>query len=306
MKGKRVGVLMGGFGGEREVALSSGKAVTEALKRREYDVVPIDVGDDLVDRLRAERIEVAFIALHGPIGEDGVIQGLLEFLRIPYTGSGVRASAVAMDKVMSKRIFEVVGIPTAPWEIIELDKPCHPRNIEPPLVVKPSGGGSSLAVTLVIDSEDESLIENAVKNAFKVSDQVIIEKYVPGAEITVGVLNGEPLGCVEIRPKSGFYDYKNKYTSGRTEYLAPAPLDPDTTVLVQRLGAAAYHALGCKGAVRVDFRLPPQGYPVALEVNTIPGLTSTSLLPKSAAVVGIDFDELVERMLANAAYERLE
>ena len=307
MKGKRIGVLMGGFGGEREVALASGKAVTEALRRKGYEfVAPIDVGDDLVDRLRDERIEVAFVALHGPVGEDGIVQGVLEFLRIPYTGSGVRASAVAMDKIMSKRIFEIVGIPTAPWEIIERDEPRLPEKIVPPLVVKPSDSGSSLAVTLVIDSEDEKLLEEAIAKALNVSSHVIIEKYVPGSEITVGVLNGEPLGCVEIRPKSGFYDYRNKYTAGCTEYLAPAPISPDKATLVQQIGAAAYRALGCKGAARVDFRLPPQGYPVALEVNTIPGLTSVSLLPKSAAVVGIDFDELIERMLANAGYERSE
>jgi len=303
MKDKKIGVLMGGFGGEREVSLNSGRAVLEALERSGYDVVGIDVGDDLVDKLRESRIEVAFVALHGHVGEDGIVQGLLEFMRIPYTGSGVLSSAVSMDKITTKRIFERGGIPTAQWEIVERDGDKKLRKIEPPMVVKPSAAGSSLAVTILTDPGSDE-IEEAIEKALEVDEKVIVEKYIPGAEITVGVLNGEPLGCVEIRPKEGFYDYEHKYTSGCAEYLAPAPLDEKTTSLIRRLGADACKVLGCRGAARADFRLPPQAGPVALEVNTIPGLTSTSLLPKSAKVMGMDFEELVERMLANAACER--
>jgi len=304
VKSKRVGVLMGGFGGEREVSLDSGKCVCEALESRGYDVTSIDVGDDLIEQLREYRVEVAFVALHGPVGEDGIIQGVLEFLRIPYTGSGVPGSSLSMDKITSKRIFEAVGIPTAPWEIIDRQGPRRPEKIESPLVVKPSRGGSSLAVTIVGDQEGDVTLEEAVENALEVDERAIIEKYVPGSEITVGVLDGEPLGCIEIKPKEGFYDYKHKYTAGYTEYIVPAPISPETTVLVQQLGANMYNALGCRGAARADFRLTEPSGPVALEVNTIPGLTSTSLLPKSAEVVGMDFEELVERMLANAKCER--
>jgi len=301
VKDKRIGVLMGGFGGEREVSLDSGKAVCEALERRGYNVTSIDVGADLVERLRDDRIEAAFVALHGPVGEDGVIQGVLEFLQIPYTGSGVLSSSLSMDKITTKRIFEAVGIPTAPWEIIEPDGTRRPEKIKPPLVVKPAEGGSSLAVTIITDSEDEKALERGIERAFEISEKVIVEKYVPGSEITVGVLDGAALGCVEIRPKEGFYDYEHKYTAGCTEYIAPAPIDEEMSELVRRIAADCYNALRCRGAARADFRLPPQGGPVALEVNTIPGLTSVSLLPKSASVMGIEFDELVERMLATPA-----
>lgn len=303
MKDKLIGVLMGGFGGEREVSLRSGSAVMDALGRRNYKCVAVDVGDDLIERLRAERVEVAFIALHGAIGEDGIVQGALEFLRIPYTGSGVLSSAISMDKITTKRIFESIGIPTAQWEVIDPKGSRMPEKITPPLVIKPASGGSSLAVSIIPDDEGDR-IKKAVDLALEVDNRVIVEKYIPGAEITVGVLDGEALGCVEIRPKEGFYDYRNKYTAGGAEYIAPAPINENTTELIRHLGVTVYEALCCRGAARVDFRLPPQGGPVVLELNTIPGLTSTSLLPKSAKAVGMDFDTLIEKMLAGAVYDR--
>lgn len=303
MKNRKTAVLMGGFGGEREISLKSGKAVLEALKNRGYNAIGIDVGDYLIDRLKEEKVETAFIALHGPVGEDGTVQAVLEFLRIPYTGSGVAASSAAMDKVISKRVFEAVGIPTAQWELIERDEP-FPKTVTRPMVIKPANGGSSLAVTIIAEDSAEAQIREAVSRAFEVCDSAIAETYIPGREITVGVLDGEPLGCVEIRPKEGFYDYEHKYTPGCSDYLAPAPLDENAASLIRSLGGKVYKALGCRGAARVDFRLPPDGGPVVLELNTIPGLTEVSLLPKSAAVVGIEFGELIERMLLNATCER--
>jgi len=303
VKTKKTGVLMGGFGGEREISLKSGEAVLKALRNRGYDAVKIDVGDDLIEKLEEEKVETAFLALHGVVGEDGTIQAVLEFLRIPYTGSGVAASSVAMDKIMSKRIFDAAGIPTAQWEEIPGEAPI-PRTVGKPMVIKPANGGSSLAVTIIGEDGTEGEIEDAVRRAFEVCDKVIAETYIDGKEITVGILDGEALGCVEIRPRGGFYDYEHKYTPGHSEYVAPAPLDENATCLVRSLGEKAYKALGCRGAARVDFRLPSVGGPVVLELNTIPGLTEVSLLPKSAAVMGMDFEELVERMLLDAKCER--
>jgi len=303
IKDKRIGVLMGGFGSEREVSLSSGKAVLASLKASGYDAVAIDVGDDLIEKLRDERIEAAFIALHGPVGEDGIVQGVLEFLRIPYTGSGVLASAYAMDKRLAKRAFEAEGIPTAKWETLHSNGPRFPQCIKPPMVIKPSRQGSTVGVS-IINTGDPDIIQDALTLAFSLDEWALVEEFIPGAEITVGVLDGEALGCVEIRPEGGFYDYERKYTPGKTQYLAPAPIPEPVAERVRNYGVMAYNALGCRGAARADFRVTPEGEVKILEVNTIPGLTSTSLLPKSAGVVGMDFNNLVERMMAGAKYER--
>lgn len=303
LRNKRIGVLMGGFGSEREVSLKSGSAVIDSLRASGYKTVAIDVGDDLIEWLREERVEAAFIALHGPVGEDGIVQGVLEFLRIPYTGSGVLGSAFAMDKRMAKRAFEAQGIPTAKWESLHRNATKTPLSIKPPLVVKPSRQGSTVGIS-IINTDDHDKIEDALNLAFSLDEWVLVEEFIPGAEITVGVLDGEALGCVEIRPEGGFYDYERKYTPGKTQYLAPAPIPESVASRVRAFAVTAYNALGCRGAARVDFRVTPEGEPRILEVNTIPGLTSTSLLPKSAGVVGMDFNKLVERMLAGAKYER--
>lgn len=301
LKDKHIGVLMGGWGPEREVSLKSGKAVLDSLIKAGYDAVAIEAGDDLVEKLKREKIEVAFVALHGPVGEDGIIQGVLEFLRIPYTGSGVVASALCMDKRISKRIFEAEGIPTAKWEAIRRGE--KPSKINSPMVVKPARQGSSVGVRILREDNPREL-DKALKDAFSLDEWVIVEEYVEGKEITVGVLDGEPLGCVEIVPKGGFYDYERKYTPGMTEYIAPAPIADSVAERIRTLAKRAFLALGCRGAARADFRLSLDNEPKILEVNSIPGLTSTSLLPKSAGVVGMDFDTLVQRMLAGASYER--
>ena len=293
----RVAVLLGGRSDEREVSLKTGRAVAEALRRLGHEVLEVDAGTDLALRLARIRPDAAFVALHGRWGEDGTVQGLLEMLGIPYTGSGVLASALAMDKDASKRMFQAWGVPTAPWTVIEPGAPPRAEGMEFPVVVKPARGGSTLGVSVVHRSGD---LAAAVEAARRSDPRVVVERYVEGRELTVGVLEGETLPAVEIVPESGFYDYRAKYTAGKTRYLCPAPLPEALTARVTEAGVAAYRALGCSGAARVDVRLDPGGNPWVLEVNTIPGMTPTSLLPKAAAAAGMDFDALVARILAGA------
>ena len=299
LKGKRVGVLMGGLSSERDVSLRTGAAMLEALRSKGYDVSAIDVGRDLPARLVAERGEVAVVALHGRYGEDGCIQGLLEAMQIPYTGSGVLASAAAMDKVFTKRVFMAEEIPVAdhvafaPTEAVRLSD--IPFGL--PCVVKPSREGSSVGVSLV---HTEAEFDAAVEEARRHPGEVLVEKYVKGREVNVAVLYGQALGAIEIRPSREFYDYTAKYTPGMTEYVYPAPLPPDVYDMVLRMGERAHAALGCDGATRADL-IVTDGSMIVLEVNTLPGMTATSLLPKIAAGQGIDFPSLCERLLLGAA-----
>ncbi len=295
---QRVAVLLGGRSDEREVSLKTGKAVADALRRLGHGVLEVDAGEDLAGRLSEIRPEAAFVALHGRWGEDGTVQGLLELLAIPYTGSGVLASALAMDKDASKRMFRAWGVPTAPWTVLEPGAPPRADEVGFPAVVKPARGGSTLGVSVVHRPGD---LAGAVETARRSDPRVVVERYVEGRELTVGVLDGEALPVVEIVPESGFYDYRAKYTAGKTRYLCPASLPEPVTARVTEAGLAAYRALGCSGAARVDVRLDPDGNPWVLEVNTIPGMTPTSLLPKAAAAIGLDFDALVARILAGAS-----
>jgi D-alanine-D-alanine ligase len=297
----RIGVLMGGFSAEREVSLMSGKGVLKALLEKGYQAVPIEVGDDIFKRLMEEKIEVAFIALHGRLGEDGCIQGMLEILRIPYTGSGVLASAIGMNKVFSKRIFEQMGIPVPPYMVIrkkERDKVVIPPTIGIPFVVKPSREGSSVGVSIVRNIAEA---ENAFTKAFKFGDEIIVEKYIAGREISVAILDDTPLGAIEIRPKGGeFYDYRVKYSDGLAEHILPAPLRPEKYKEALDLSLRAHRALSCEGATRVDLMFDLQENFYVLEVNTIPGMTEISLLPEIARGAGISFPDLVERILLSA------
>jgi D-alanine-D-alanine ligase len=294
----RVGVLMGGASAEREVSLRSGKAVEEALRSQGLAVEGIDVGADIAEKLRASRVEAAFIALHGRGGEDGTVQGLLELMGIPYTGSGVLASALAMDKIFSKQIFQCCGLQTPPYQVWakgdDLPRPVSFPDFGLPVVVKPAQEGSTIGVS-VVWQEDE--LEPACAKALQFGRTLLIEKYIPGREITVGILGDEVLPPIEIVPSSGFYDYRAKYTSGMTEYLVPAPLSKEAILRVQESAMKAHRALGCEGFSRVDFRLEDGGTPFALEVNTVPGMTETSLLPKAAAAAGYDFRALTRRIL---------
>lgn len=300
----RIGVLLGGQSAEREVSLRTGQAVHQALLRRGYDAVPIDVGPTIAEDLRAQRIEIAFISLHGPGGEDGTMQGLLESLRIPYTGSGVRASAVAMHKVLTKVVLAAQGIPVPPGGVVvsgRTARPSLPRGLKWPVIVKPATQGSTIGVSI---ARKPAEWKAALETAHRYDPEAVVEAFIPGHELTVGVLSGaggrEALPAVEIVAPSGFYDFSAKYQKGKTQYLCPAPLSRPVAKRLGELAVRAYDALGCQGAVRVDFRLTPRGTPYVLEINTVPGMTETSLLPMAAAKAGIDYDTLTERILESA------
>lgn len=307
MKNKKIAVLMGGPSIEREVSLKTGKAILSALHVKGYNAVPIELEPaQLIEQLKAEKIDVVFNAIHGRFGEDGVLQGVLTMLGIPFTGSGVLASAVAMDKAISKQIFKAAGVPT-PRAIYYHDTDNIAAVIADiksqfrfPLVIKASAQGSSIGVYIVYRESD---IESSLVAAFELNDRVIAEEFIDGRELTVALLGKETMSAmpiIEIVPRTGRYDYQAKYTKGYTDYLVPAQLDNITTLLVKRTAAAAATALRCRGIARVDMMLDKQGNVYVLEVNTMPGMTATSLVPKAADAMGMDFSELCEKILLSA------
>jgi D-alanine-D-alanine ligase len=303
LKRKRVGVLLGGLSSEREVSLRTGAAVAKALRGLGYDVVELDVGKDLAARLTTEKIDVAFIALHGRYGEDGCVQGLLECLFIPYTGSGVMASSLGMDKVFAKQVFIAHGIPTPLYRAFSTAEEARaaldslPFGL--PAVVKPSREGSSVGVH-ICKTREEYLA--AVEDASKLAGTILVEQYIKGREVQGGVLDNEALGVIEVVAAREFYDYQAKYQSGgTTQYLFPAPLPPDQYERVNQVCLGAHRALGCSGGSRSDVILTPSGEVFLLEINTLPGMTEASLLPKIAAGRGIDFPGLCERLLLGAS-----
>ncbi len=293
LKGRKIGVLMGGLSAEREISLKTGEAVFKALKELGYRAVKIDVGRDVVSRIMEEAIDVAFIALHGRYGEDGTIQGLLEIMGIPYTGSGVAASAIAMNKVMAKRVFIAEGLPTPRFSILSTPEEV---DIPYPFMIKPADQGSTIGVTKVEREED---LEEAMKEALSYSDTVYVEEFIQGQEVTFGIVDGRVFPAVEIRPRSSIYDYRAKYSKGMTEYLIPPAMDEDLLRRAREVALRAFEVIGCRGAVRVDMVVDGRG-PWLLEVNTIPGMTETSLLPRAAMAGGIDFHSLVEMILLGA------
>jgi D-alanine-D-alanine ligase len=299
---RRVGVLMGGLSAERDVSLATGRAVVDALRRKGYRAASLDAGRDVAAQLGRRRVEIAFIALHGKGGEDGAIQGLLETAGIPYTGSGVLSSALAMDKKYSKWLFKTHRLPTAPFLVLRGGVPEGRRwpfpGLRPPVVVKPTCEGSTIGVRLVKKVKE---LSPALRAAFRFGREVMVEQYIPGRELTVGVLGEEALPVIEVVAPKGFYDYRAKYRSTSTRYLVPAPLESRLASRLQAMALAAHGALGCSGATRVDFRLQPDGKPFLLEVNTVPGMTETSLLPKAAQAAGVSFEDLVEWILLDAA-----
>jgi D-alanine-D-alanine ligase len=303
----KVVVLKGGSSLEREVSLRSAARVEDAVGELGHEAIGIDVGQDLVDRLRDQRPDVVFIALHGPGGEDGTVQELLEILDLPYTGPGVAACALCMDKVAAKHQVRAAGIPTPDWAAFnatafrELGAADTLEDIEArlgfPLVVKPASQGSSLGVEFAA-ARDE--VPQALVAAFSYDDRVLLERYVKGRELAVSVLGIEPLPVVEAIPREeDFFNFEARYEIGRTDYVSPAELTEEETRRVQELAARTYETLGCSGFARVDLMLDTEG-PQVLEVNAIPGLTDTSLLPMAAEAAGIDFTSLVERILASA------
>lgn len=303
MKNKKIGVLYGGLSAEREISLKTGTAVLKALLSLGYDAVAIDVGLDLPAQLKSAETEVAFIALHGRFGEDGRVQGLLEMLQISYTGSGVLASSLAIDKVVTKQMLLYHELPTPGFEVLksigQLDDLIR-KGRQLPLVVKPSREGSTIGICIA-QTEDE--LRQGIQAASELDRTVLVEEFIDGLELTVSVLNGEALPVIQIVPKTGFYDYQAKYTVGQTEYLLPAPIDAGVYTQMQQVAVQACEVLGCRGAARVDFMLREKEF-YCLEINTIPGMTETSLLPKAAATAGLDFEQLVEQILLDADIDK--
>lgn len=289
-KGKRVGVLMGGLSSEAEVSLNTGRGVLRALRELGYDAMGLEWTADSDVAALVRGVDVVWNALHGTWGEDGCVQGLLECLSIPYTGAGVLSSALAMDKIQSKRLFDHAGIPTPRWHV-----EAEPLGF--PCVVKPSREGSTVGVTIVRAAAE---FAPAVELARRCHGDLLVEEYIAGREVSVAVLDDEVLGTVEIRPKKGFYDYAAKYQTGDTEYLVPPSFGPEVDGPCQDASLKAYLILGCRGHARVDLRVDEAGRPWVLEVNTLPGMTGTSLIPKIAAHRGIDYGTLCERILASA------
>ena len=302
IRGMKIGVLMGGLSREREISLKTGAAILKALSEKGYRVQAIDVGNDIAEVLIREKVEFAFVALHGRFGEDGSIQGLLELMRIPYTGSGVLASALAMDKVVCKRVFVAEKIPTPAYEVYSreaLEKESGIRLSLPlPVVVKPAREGSTIGVSIV--RERGELIP-ALKKAAECDEDLLVEAFVKGKEVTVGLLDGTPLPIIEIAPRSGFYDYRSKYTRGETQYIVPARLSKEKYLLAQEMSVKAFKAIGCSGCVRVDLMVDEEENPYVIDVNTMPGMTETSLVPQAAQHAGISFGDLAERILLGAS-----
>lgn len=324
----KVAVLMGGRSSEREISLRTGRGVAQSLRQLGHEVTAVDAGTGrlleagreeeasaatalehapaatLVSAAAMRDAEVVFVALHGGEGENGTLQALLELAGKPYTGSGVLASAMAMNKAVSKRLFEHAGIPTPTWQLARPDTPAGAVEVARlggfPLVVKPNAEGSTVGLTIV---ESAEALPEAIRAAAAHGPDILIERFIPGREMTVAVLGDEALPIVEIRPKGGLYDYESKYTAGRSEYEVPAQLPGEVAARMQVLGVRAAQVLGCSGVSRVDFRLDPQNEPYCLEVNTIPGMTPTSLVPMAARAAGMSYDQLVERLLQLAVAE---
>lgn len=312
MKTKRVGVLMAGPSSEREISIKSGRAVCRALEAKRIDYVPIELmsgpntngykklASDFISR---QNIDIAFIALHGEFGEDGTVQEMLEKMNIPYTGSSSSSSRIAMNKITAKEIFKSNNIPVARHEVVKKGKRCDAKlyfnNLGQSLVIKPSNGGSSIGLNIV---NQESDFYNSLKDAFKYSDKVLIEEYISGREITVGIIEDTYLPIVEIKPKRKFFDYRAKYEKGLTEYIVPAEIETGIYEKCQAIGLEAHKALNARSFSRVDMLLNKEKGPVVLEVNTIPGLTETSLLPKAAAASGISFEDLCIKILNSASW----
>jgi D-alanine-D-alanine ligase len=331
----KVLVLMGGISLERDVSLASGAAITSALKKNGHEVIAIDtaegsryleestklIADDIktsppdvaqlahYDRLQnlklanldeLRNVDAVFLAFHGGAGEDGTIQALLDLAGRKYTGSGMLSSALSMNKALSKKLFERDSIPTPDWIMIgkeDLDDDTFEsikHDFPPPVIVKPNDQGSTVGLTLV---ESNGYYRKAIELAGEVSKEILIETYIDGRELTVAILDKDPLPVVEILPKNKLYDYECKYTEGMCSYECPASLPLETTLKIQELGLRAFNTLNCKGYARVDFRMDRKSNLYCLEVNTLPGMTKTSLVPKAAKAAGISFEELIEKIL---------
>jgi D-alanine-D-alanine ligase len=305
---QHVAVLMGGLSAEREVSLKTGPACATALEGRGFRVTRVDVGRDLADVLAWLKPDVAFNALHGRFGEDGIVQGILEMARIPYTHSGVLASSLAMQKDRAKAVMAAAGVPVANGVTCSRFEVARRHMLPPPYVVKPVDEGSSVGVVIVREDRAHPPQELG-REDWPYGESVLVERYIPGRELTCAVMDGKPLGVIDIRPATGlFYDFDAKYAKGGSIHVLPAELKPNIYQKVQELALTAHRALGCRGVSRADFRFDEQadgsGELICLEVNTQPGMTETSLVPELAAHAGLSFGELVEWMVADASCDR--
>jgi len=300
---KKVVLIKGGLSAEREVSLSTGAGFEQALVELGYPFEVIDAKEDFLNQIVKVKADVALLALHGKFAEDGVVQGICEYLKLPYTGTGVLGSALCMDKVMSKQILRQAGVPTATGYFVDSHQ-VNIEKIEPqigfPLVVKPSREGSSVGVTIV---KEASHWRAALREAAHHDHMILVEDFIAGLELTVPVLKGRALTPIEIQPKSDFYNYANKYTKGQTEYFLPPRTPGAVTKVVQEIAVKAADALRTKTYCRVDFRVDKSGAPFVIEVNTLPGFTPTSLFPKSAKHEGLGFNQLIEILIENASLD---
>ena len=299
---KKIAVLMGGKSSEREVSLLSGKNVAEALASLgKYDVVPMDLTEENLDALPKD-VDAAYIALHGGWGENGGVQAALNARKIPYTGPGVLASQIAMDKVKTKMVLEMSGVPTAKWSLANPDTANAPLPL--PVVVKPPCDGSSVGISKVSAESDWAAARDLAFSAIKKTDNqtVLVEEFIPGREFTVAVVDGEPWPVIEIVAKGGWYGYEEKYNSDETKY--PFLEDGELAAKMQKIAVDAYKAVGCRGVTRVDFRVSPLGRCYVLELNTSPGFTSHSLVPKAGIRTGLTFAGVCDRILQSAACDR--
>ncbi|MCK5237477.1 MAG: D-alanine--D-alanine ligase [Deltaproteobacteria bacterium] len=296
LKSIKIGVLMGGLSEESEISLKSGNAVVSALKDAGYNVIGIEVDRDIALKIARENIECAFIALHGTYGEDGTIQGLLEVMGVPYTGSGVLASALAMDKAACKVFLDNAGVTTPKSENVKEGESVR-SSIGFPVIVKPVKQGSTIGINIANNKEE---LEAAVVEALKHDDVAMIEELIIGRELTVSVMGDKIFPVLEVTTTEPIYNYKAKYEKGYTDFKVPAELSKDEEDKVKKTALQSYKVLGCRGAARVDIILDEEGTPYVLEVNTIPGMTELSLLPMAAAADGMDFTEVVIEMLSSA------
>ena len=295
----RIGVLAGGPSSERDISLRSGKAVHSALLSQGLNAVLLDVKDSIRDVIAANVIDVAFIALHGKFGEDGTVQKMLEDASIPYTGSDVEASRLALDKITSKEVFIKNGIPVPAYIVFEKNifSIDEADSLGYPLVVKPQFEGSSIGLSIV---REKKLLKGSLDKAFQYGDRLLLERYIEGRELTVGILENKALPVIEIVTRNKVYDYEAKYKNTDTEYLVPAKINKDAYERASLLGVMAHKALGCNSFSRVDIMMKENGDMFVLEVNTIPGMTERSLLPKAAEAIGLRFSDLCVKILENA------
>lgn len=303
VQNKKIALIAGGMGAEREVSLVTGQAFAKALDELGASYTWIDAGADLPAQLQNLKPDVALLALHGKYAEDGTVQGLCEYLKIPYSGSGVMSSALCMNKYFTKQILMFHQIPTARFKMFFVGQD-QAEGFNPdlgwPVVVKPSREGSTVGISIVKNPGD---LLAAINLAAQYDREILIEEFIEGTEITVPVFDGRALTPIEISPKQGFYDYQNKYTAGSTEYILPPRLDSNLIVKAQKFALQAHEALQCRTYSRVDFRISKKGVPYVLEINTLPGCTSTSLLPKAAAHDGILFTSVIKKLVLSASLD---